>query len=283
MTTNHETAPTTGSFLNGLRRRIDSATPTLGEYCRLKSRRGKRVSQEEMAEAVGVSRGWYQRLETDAIRPSIALLNRVAGALNATPEERARLFRLAVPGLPSALTATSAEAFESLSFVRSVSSRLSAASSECEALSIAAEHLETWFADALLIVSVKRLDAGRWNWWLAADADLKSEWARCIREIGALATPQQFDDFWSYPRLQSAGETVDDTEYEQLVPELRRLSVETHKKHGLDVPSFLRSRITTRHGLIAGIQVNHRMGRTYSNVDRAALAAVAELTSLALS
>lgn len=81
----------------------------------------------------------------------------------------------------------------------------------------------------------------------------------------------------------SVGETVDDAEHEQLVPELRRVTVETHKKHGLDVQSFLRSRITTRNGLIAGIQVNHRIGRIYSDVDRAALAAVAELTPLALS
>ena len=267
-----------GSFLNGMRRRIDSATPTLGAYHRLKSRRGKRVSQEEIAEAVGVSRGWYQRLESGGIRPSISLLNRVAGALNATPEERTRLFHLAIPVLQSA-----ADAFENLSFVRCVSSRLLAASSECEALTIAAEHLAAWFADALLIVPVKRSDAGRWNWWFAVDADQETEWSRCIGEISALTTREQFDDFWSYPRLQSAGETVDDAEHEQLVPDLHRLTVETHKKHGLDVPSFLRSRITTRHGLIAGIQVNHRMGRTYSNVDRAAVAAVAELTSLALS
>ena len=127
-----------GSFLNGMRSRIDSGTPTLGEYQRLKSRRGKRISQEAIADAVGVSRGWYQRLESGAIRPSISLLNRVALALNATPEERTKLFHLAIPALPNGLAASSAEAFESLSFVRSVSSRLLAASSECEALTIAA-------------------------------------------------------------------------------------------------------------------------------------------------
>jgi len=272
-----------GSFLNGLRGRIDSGTPTLGEYHRLKSRRGKRVSQEEVAEAVGVSRGWYQRLESGAIRPSISLLDRVAGALNATPDERTRLFRLAIPALPKSLTATSAEAFEGLSFVRSVSTRLLAASSECEVLTIAAEHLARWFTDALFIVPVKRFDAGRWNWWFAVDPDQKTEWSQCIGEIAGLTTRQQFDNFWSYPRLRSPGEIVDGVEHEQLVPELRRLTEETHKKHGLDVPSFLRSRVTTRHGLIAGIQVNHRTARVYSDVDRAALAAVAELTSLALS
>jgi transcriptional regulator with XRE-family HTH domain len=270
------------SFLGGLRRRLNS-TPTLGEYDRMNSRRGRLVSQEEIAEAVGVSRGWYQRLESGAIRPSIALLNRLAAALNATPDERATLFRLAIPALANGFSTRTAEAFGSLSFVRAVSSRLWAANSESEVLTIASEHLATWFADASLIVSVKRQNTGRWKCWFSDDRGHGTAWSRCVAEIGGLTTPRQIDEFWSYPRLQSPGETVDDAEHEQFVPDLRRLTLEAHKRHGLNVPSFLRSRITDRHGLIAGIQVNHRRGYTYSGIDRAALATVAELTSLALS
>jgi transcriptional regulator with XRE-family HTH domain len=270
------------SVLRGLRQRLNSTT-TLGEYDRIESRRGRPVSQAEIAEAVGVSLGWYQRLESGDIRPSISLLNRIAVALNATPDERATLFRLAVPALADVFTTRTAETFESLSFVRAVSSRLWAANSESEALTIAGEHLATWFADASLIVSVKRLHAGRWKCLFGVDRGHGTAWSRCVAEIGGLTTPRQIDEFWSFPRLQSPGETIDDSEHEQLAPDLRRLTMETHKKHGLNVPSFLRSRITARCGLIAGIQVNHRKGYTYSETDRAALAVVAELTSLTLS
>ena len=272
-----------GTFLNGLRRRLSSATPTLGEFDRVESRRGKRISQEEIAEAVGVSRGWYQRLESGAIRPSISLLDRLAAALNATPEERETLFRLAIPALSNRFTTTTAQAFESLSFVRAVSSQLWAASSECEALTVVGEHLAKWFNDASFIVPVRRLDAGHWKWWFAADGGQGTAWSECVAEICRLTTTQQCDEFWSYPRLQSPGETVDHAEHEQCIGDLRHLAAETHQKHGVDVSSFLRSRITTRSGLIACIQINHRRDQTYSDIDRAAVAAVAELTSLALS
>ncbi|MBV9333744.1 MAG: helix-turn-helix domain-containing protein [Candidatus Eremiobacteraeota bacterium] len=53
-----------------------------------------------MAEAVGVSRGWYAMLERgEPIQPSIAMLNRVAQALNATRDERVTLLQLAIPEL----------------------------------------------------------------------------------------------------------------------------------------------------------------------------------------
>ena len=88
------------SLLKGLRGRLDPSTPALGEHQRLSTRRGKAVSQEELAEAVGVSRGWYAMLERgEAIQPSIAILGRLARALNATRDERLALFQLAIPEL----------------------------------------------------------------------------------------------------------------------------------------------------------------------------------------
>jgi predicted transcriptional regulator len=88
------------SLLRGLRNRVDPATPTLGQYERLRSRRGRAVSQEELAEAVGVSCGWYAMLERGApIQPSIAMLRRLARALNASRDEQLTLFKLAIPEL----------------------------------------------------------------------------------------------------------------------------------------------------------------------------------------
>lgn len=87
------------SLLKMLRGRLDPSTATLGGHKRLNSRRGKAVSQEELAEAIGVTREWYACLETGAKRPSVPMLDRLATALNASPEERATLFQLAIPAL----------------------------------------------------------------------------------------------------------------------------------------------------------------------------------------
>jgi len=51
-----------------------------------------------MAEALGVSRNWYRRLENgEAPRASAKLLDRIAKVLQLTAEERMLLFVLAIP------------------------------------------------------------------------------------------------------------------------------------------------------------------------------------------
>ncbi len=88
------------SFLKELRQRIRPEAHALGGQARLPSRRGKPVTQEEVAEAVGVSRVWYGMLESGAtIRASAQLLDRLAEALMLTSQERAILFCLAIPEL----------------------------------------------------------------------------------------------------------------------------------------------------------------------------------------
>ena len=85
-------------FLKTHRCSIPHDTPALGPWKRLPMRRGRPVTQEEIAEAAGVSRNWYRRLESgEAIRASIKLLDRLARVLGFTPEERMALFRLGVP------------------------------------------------------------------------------------------------------------------------------------------------------------------------------------------
>lgn len=86
------------SLLKTRRRSIPPETVTLGSWERLPVRRGRRVTQEEIAEAVGVSRNWYRRLENgDAPRASAKLLDRLAKAFQFTPEERMSLFMLGIP------------------------------------------------------------------------------------------------------------------------------------------------------------------------------------------
>jgi transcriptional regulator with XRE-family HTH domain len=80
---------------------------------RLTSPRGaKAVSQEELAEWVGVSRNWYAALERGLhITPSISMLTRLATVLNTTPSERVALFRLAIPELRGVLLVQNNQSF----------------------------------------------------------------------------------------------------------------------------------------------------------------------------
>ncbi len=87
-----------GAYLRKLRQRIPPQTATLGSWKRLPIRRGRAVTQEEIAEAVGVSRNWYRRLESGAgVRASMKLLDRLANTMVFTPTERTTLFVLAIP------------------------------------------------------------------------------------------------------------------------------------------------------------------------------------------
>jgi DNA-binding XRE family transcriptional regulator len=85
-------------FLKELRTRISPQAKVLGPFSRLPSRRGRIVSQKELAECIGVSRAWYATLESNGgVRPSPALLDRLAAALMLTQDERKSLFNLAFP------------------------------------------------------------------------------------------------------------------------------------------------------------------------------------------
>jgi DNA-binding XRE family transcriptional regulator len=101
MRMNAETAAPQSKFASFLKTRRQSIPPdsmTLGSWERLPVRRGRRVTQEEIAEAVGISRNWYRRLESgDAPRASAKLLDRIAKAFQFTPEERTNLFVLGIP------------------------------------------------------------------------------------------------------------------------------------------------------------------------------------------
>jgi DNA-binding XRE family transcriptional regulator len=87
-------------LLRHFRVRIDPDEKALGPQARLPSRRGRNVTQEELAECIGVSRYWYGMLESERpVRVSITLLDRLARILMLSAGERAMLFALALPEL----------------------------------------------------------------------------------------------------------------------------------------------------------------------------------------
>jgi DNA-binding XRE family transcriptional regulator len=89
-----------GALLRMWRNRVPPEAHSLGSLKRPPNRCGHRVSQEEVAEVVGVSRNWYRLLESGSgARASVQLIDRIADAFAFTPHERATLFVLALPEL----------------------------------------------------------------------------------------------------------------------------------------------------------------------------------------
>ena len=94
-------------FLRCRRLAIPVETKSLGAFVRLPKRIGKIVSQEELAEAIGVSRCWYGMLEAGRrVRPSMALMDRICDALMLDEPKRLQLVELGLPAFSQLLSKT---------------------------------------------------------------------------------------------------------------------------------------------------------------------------------
>jgi transcriptional regulator with XRE-family HTH domain len=270
-------------FLKVLRQRVDPGVRDLGPYVRSPLRVGKRVTQEELAQTIGVSREWYSVLESaTAARTSSDLLGRLADALMITPEERARLFHLAVPELRVQLRYDSIAVLEAFSRLRSLAKRLYTATSTEDVISVASEQIADWFDSAALVHSSRRRLSGLWDSQAVDDKQDQSNASKLIRELEdhVLPTSADIDALNLYPRLENAGDIG--------TPELQPLRVQRQVRKMLACRhlagfTFLKARVRSRSGLIAGFCTLHELGRSYSATDRAVLSAFAELASLALS
>jgi hypothetical protein len=271
-------------FLAYLRGRVNPDVRDLGPHARLPSRVGKRVTQGELAEAIGASREWYGRLETAAtIRTSTALLDRLANALMVTPEERAKLFQLAVPEVRCVqLRDDSIAVLEAFSRLRSLTKRLFTATSVEDVLSVATEQIIEWFDEPVLVHTSRRSVSGIWESQAVDDKHDRSVASKIIRELEdrVLPTSRDGDALNLYPRLTDAGDIG--------TPELQPLHVQRQvlkiiARRRLPGFTFLKARVRSRSGLVAGFCTLHQLGHSYSASDRASLTAFAELASLALS
>src|SRR6202011_4830523 len=196
-------------LLKLLRRRIDPDVRELGRHRRLPSRFGKRVTQEELAEAIGVSREWYAMLEAaGTTRTSTGLLDRLDDALAVTPEERARLFQLALPELGGAqLRDDSIAVLEAFSRLRSLTKRLWAATSIEDILTTASEQIADWFDGALIVSPTRRRESGLWECQPVVDKPDRNDAVKVIRDVkDLLPTPELHAAFHLYPQLPNAGD-----------------------------------------------------------------------------
>jgi transcriptional regulator with XRE-family HTH domain len=276
-------------FLYEKRRRIKPETMRLGSYHRLPRRIGKNVSQEELAEAAGVSRIWYVQLERGArTRPSTRLLDRLADVLMLDGGERSTLFRLGIPSLNrSGLHAAEAATIDAFDWARRSMKRLWSATSEREALDIAAEQIYARYrATDLVIAYVPRDEDGRWSRtdFFGPRGDVARGTA-CLAEYASVVGTCGMDDFRCFPDVVQPGETF---AREPLFDALQSMGIGREAmrvvlSHGLDTWCHLHARVRSRHDFIAGIALLAPKMYAFSDEDRVVMSTMTSLVSLAAS
>jgi transcriptional regulator with XRE-family HTH domain len=288
--------PDLAFLLRFLRQRIDPHARALGPYPRRCARLGKRVTQDELAEAIGVSREWYALLECGAARTraSTSLLDRLGDALMVTPDERGRLFHLAVPELGRVqLRDDSIAALQGFSRLRVLSKRLWAATSIDDVLTTASEQIADWFDDAVQVQTTLRRELVPWEHRSVDDRQDRNVVSKIVRDMKEvllssesgemkelLRTSALYDALNLHPRLPNAGDVG--------TPDLWPLAVQremptVYARHRVGGFSGRYVRVRARSGFIGGFYIAHEFGHSYSASDHAVFGAFGELTSYALS
>jgi transcriptional regulator with XRE-family HTH domain len=272
-------------FLYFLRRRIDPDVLFLGSHVRLPGRLGKRVTQQELADATRVTRAWYAALESAAAtRTSMALLDRLADALMVTPDERAMLFHLALPAMGLVqLRDDSIAVLEAYSRLRSLTRRLWVETSIDDILTTAREQIADWFDGALLVSSIRRHESGLWESRPADDKQDRNKVAQVIGKVRdrLLRRTGSLDALNLYPRLANAGDLATPASWPLA---LQREALKTSARHRVAGVDGLYARVQSRTGFTGALYIAHEAGQhAFSPSEKAIFVAFADLTSFALS
>ena len=269
-------------FLKELRTRISPQAPALGPHLRLPSRRGRIVSQQEVAACIGVSRTWYVTLESEVqIRPSTALLGRLAETLMLSSEERALLVNLALPELKLQPKRESAviDAFGSL---RRSLQKLWVATTEAEALTIAREYAITQLGlDET--VSCVRVCEGHWSFAGTGNSYSDERMQQYQTAIQKRSGLRSVDDIFCYRQLDRPGALITRSERNARYPQTAANEGPVLKAVRLSASSAAMAAIRTRHGLVGRLLAVHYTPHDFSELERELLSTLADATSLALS
>ena len=279
--------PSAGAFLKEQRRRIPRDVRSLGRYLRLPTRRGKVVTQEELAEAIGVSRVWYAMLETGAaLKTSPRLLARLADALNLSDYSREVLFKLALPELSVGDRAFTMMKDLSSSIVplRTAARRLWSATSESEILLATAEAITDIFDYSDVAGVQKRLQPGQWDFPVIIGGDhLQNAIAELVQTLTAGMTPAQIDETMLHGVLTEPGQVGTRHELHRHLSQKHRID-RTFASLGFEETNFLDAHIKSREGIESTVFAVYVDGKKdFTDLDRAVLGTLAGLASLALS
>lgn len=269
-------------LLRRCRGRLRPERASLGPYLRLPNRVGKAVTQEEVAEAAGISRQWYVQMESDRpVRVSASLLAAIADVLMMDSVERAALFRLAVPELRSAsLIERSTAILEAFGSVRRLTRRLWTATTEAEALALVREHALTQLAPDRVVTPL-RLEEGRWMYSATGEDTRPGE--RFTTLLTERWGAHALDDLLGYTLIAQPGDVLTSAERDAHFPELAlRVNRALEAAELRDVSAAMAA-VRSQHGFVARIMAVRYGPYAYSEMERAQLSTLADLTSLALS
>jgi transcriptional regulator with XRE-family HTH domain len=279
--------PSAGAFLKEHRRRIPRDAPSLGRYLRLPIRLGKVVTQEELAEAIGVSRVWYAMLESGAaLNTSPRLLARLADALNLSDESRKVLFKLALPELSVSDRSFTMVKDLSGSIVplRTAARRLWSATSESDILVTVAEAITGIFDDSDFAGAQKRMQPGCWDFPVIIGGEhLTNAVTELIHTLTVGMTPAQIDETMLYGVLTEPGQVGTRHELHRNLSQKHRID-QTFSSIGFGATDFLDAHIKSREGIESTVFAVYVDGKKdFSELDRAVFGTLADLASLALS
>jgi transcriptional regulator with XRE-family HTH domain len=271
-------------LLRRCRTRIAPGRASLGRYLRVPGRIGKAVTQEEVAEAVGISRQWYAMLESDrVVSPSAAVLGRLAEALMMSSAERSALFRLALPELRLASPSrTSREILDAFGSLRRLMRRLWAATSEAEALTVIREQALPQLA-ADVILTRTRVAEGRWDQVASGDHDGGERGQQCQGLIRKRWDAPTVDDSHVYSFMRQPGEVLTRPERDARWPVL---ATKVRQALSADVrteSTWAMTSVQTQHGFVARLMAVHNDRHEFSKTERAMLGTLSDLASVALS
>ncbi len=245
------------------------------------ARRGKVVTQEELAEAIGVSRVWYAMLESGtALKTSPRLLTRLAEVLALSDERRAVLFRLALPEIPVGDRAFAAlNDLSSIIQLRTAARRLHSATSESEVLLTVSETISGVFGDSDIAGAFKRLQPGRWDYPVVMGGE---KWANAMAEMNHVLyegmTPEQIDETMLYRSFAEPGHAGNRNE---LFGKLSCVALTRRLPMASEHATFSMPR---RDGIEANVFALYVKGqKDFTETDRAVFGTLADLASLALS
>lgn len=273
-----------GRFLRRCRARVRPECASLGGYLRLPVRVGKAATQEEVAEAVGVSRQWYAMMESDrVVRASTRTLGRIAEVLTMSPAERAKLFRLALPELePASLAGRSVATLDAFASLRQVTRALWAASTETETLTIVREYAISQLGLDSAVTCTRVVGGG----WLFAGSGrtYADDRMRHYQELNRGRWGEAaLDDLYCYTVMVEPGEVITRTERDARFPDLAVRERATLEAVDLGNVSAIMAAVRSHRGFVARLLAIHYTQRTFSAAERALLGTLAEVASLALS
>lgn len=273
------------SLLTRCRENIDRDAAFLGSYPRHPNRIGKRLTQDEVAEAAGISREWYAALERGRqVRVSPVVLSRVADILAMTDVQRGTLFTLGVPELQHvSLRQDSRDLLESMSSLHRIARRLFAASAENEVLTILSEAIAGRYRDAAFCGANHQERRGEITFpAVIADRRLVSQFSEVLHGFQQSFDAAQMDEAALYGVLVEPGQTGDRSELHGRLgvrPQLEKIFT----RAGLGDAAFLVTHVRSNLDYRANLFTYFGEARHFTDIERAEMCAFGDLASLALS